>query len=298
MILMASIFTFACVFLIAYGLSLQVAAQRTSRSLSARFVWELSTSAQQATRASASPFKKISQALYPLNSRLVAGNLRENLERRLFGSGVTFSAFELMAAKELAAVFCFLLYMLMFGASEINPLYVAGSLGIGFFLPDFWVAKKKQARQRAIIKALPETIDLLNLCVGAGLDFMLAVKWVIEKSKPSPLIDELNQLWQETKVGQPRRQALKNLARRVDLPDINSFVRTLVQADRMGTSIAEALKLQSEEARLRRFQRGERLALQAPIKMLLPLLFFILPVVLIIIGGPILLQFLKSGPII
>jgi len=89
---------------------------------------------------------------------------------------------------------------------------------------------------------------------------------------------------------------LKSMARRINLPDVSSFVRTLVQAEKMGTSISDVLRIQSEQARMWRFQRGERQALKAPIKLLLPLVFFILPVVMIIVGGPILLQFLTSGP--
>jgi len=85
------------------------------------------------------------------------------------------------------------------------------------------------------------------------------------------------------------------MARRIDMPEVSSFVRTLVQADRMGTGIEEALRMQSEEALVMRFQKGEREALKAPIKMLFPLLVFILPVVLIIVGGPIILQFLQGG---
>jgi len=96
-------------------------------------------------------------------------------------------------------------------------------------------------------------------------------------------------------MGETRRAALKNFGWRVDMHEVHSFVRTLVQADRMGTPMSEALNLQAEEIRVKRFQTGESMALKAPIKLLFPLFAFILPVVMIIVGGPIILQFVRGG---
>ena len=124
---------------------------------------------------------------------------------------------------------------------------------------------------------------------------MLALRWVVEKSKETPLRDELTQILQEIKMGKSRRQALKDMSQRLNIPDISSFVRTLIQTDRIGTPISEALAIISEDCRLSRFRRGERLALQAPMKMLIPLIFFILPTVAIIVGGPVFLQFSQAG---
>jgi tight adherence protein C len=123
----------------------------------------------------------------------------------------------------------------------------------------------------------------------------MAVKWVVDKSEPNPLVEELDLLLMETKVGKPRRQALQDMAKRMDLPEVYSFSRALIQAERLGTPVGAALNILSEEVRDSRFRRGERLALQAPIKMLFPLIFFIMPVVGIIVGGPVLLQFLEGG---
>ena len=99
----------------------------------------------------------------------------------------------------------------------------------------------------------------------------------------------------EVKVGKPRREALKDLSRRINSPDVTAFARTLIQADRMGTPIAEALAILSEDTRERFFRRAERSALQAPIKMLIPLIFCILPVVGVIVGGPIAIQFMQGN---
>ena len=130
-------------------------------------------------------------------------------------------------------------------------------------------------------------IDLLNLCVDSGLDFMLAVHRVIRDFKKCSLTDELSEVGRETRMGASRRDALHHLTRRVNLLELSSFVRTLLQADRMGSPMGEALKIQAEEIRMRRYLQGEETALKAPIKLLFPLFMFILPAVLVIVAGPI-----------
>ncbi|MDD2689014.1 MAG: type II secretion system F family protein, partial [Candidatus Omnitrophica bacterium] len=120
------------------------------------------------------------------------------------------------------------------------------------------------------------------------------VSRVVKELKVCDLTQELNEVYRQTQMGKSRREALKEFAWRIDMPEIYSFVRTLVQADRMGSPMAEALRLQSEEIRTRRFHRGEAMALKAPIKLLFPLFAFILPVVLVIVSGPILLNFVRN----
>lgn len=166
----------------------------------------------------------------------------------------------------------------------------------GYLMPEFWLKARGKKIKESIIKELPDTIDLLGLCVNAGLDFMLALKWVVDKSKPSVLIDEMNLIMQEINVGKPRRVALADLAKKYDLPDLTTFTRTLIQADRMGTSVAEALNIISEDMRIARFRRGEQIALKAPMKMLVPLLFCIFPVVAILVAAPIFLDFTNNNP--
>ncbi len=237
--------------------------------------------------------KVVLDFLAPLNKRLNLPGLKESLQRRLVCGGAEFTAEQFLSLKEIASVLCCLFYLLI--SRGISPLHFMLSFVIGFFLPDLWLRNKIQNRQREIRHALPDVVDLLSLSVEAGLDFMLAVNRVVRESKPNSFIEELGRMWQETRIGRSRREALLNMGERIDIPDVSSFVRTLVQADRMGTSIAEALHNLSQEVRLQRFQRGEKLALQAPVKLLIPLMLFILPVVLIIVAGPILLQFMKQG---
>ncbi len=242
-----------------------------------------------------SPGVRLLRVLAPINKLLKLKALREKIKTSLTSAGSSLTVNEFLALKELCIIFLPAIYVIFVGLPEVQPVWVVGLAGLGFVLPELRLKQRINARHSAIAKALPNVIDLLNLTVGAGLDFMVAVKKMVERSEPNPLVEELHQVWQETKVGVTRQEALRNMARRIDMPEVSSFVRTLVQADRMGTGIEEALRMQSEEALVMRFQKGEREALKAPIKMLFPLLVFILPVVLIIVGGPIILQFLQGG---
>jgi tight adherence protein C len=157
------------------------------------------------------------------------------------------------------------------------------------------IKRKIAQRKYAIARLLPETVDLLGLCVEAGLDFTTAVKWVIDKTPMNPMMEELAFVLEEIKWGKSRSQALKDMSRRLNISEVSSFVQTLVLAERMGTPVAEAFMILSEDTRMMRYHRGERFALQAPIKILIPLIFCILPVIGIVIGAPILLEFMKGA---
>jgi len=171
------------------------------------------------------------------------------------------------------------------------------AIAIGYMGPEFFLRAKISRVKDELIRFLPDTVDLLGLCVNAGLDFMMALKWVVEKSAPTVVIQEMDNILQEISVGKPRRDALRDMARKYELPDLSTFSRTLIQADKMGTSVSEALTILSEDMRLARFRRGEAMALKAPIKMLVPLLFCIFPVVFILVGAPIFLDFVMNNPI-
>ena len=218
----------------------------------------------------------------------------DGINRKLIRAGSPMGVLEFLAFK-LFMVIAVPMLGLTFGAKLLPPhVMLMFSLLAGYLIPDFWLNSTIKKRQARIRKDLPNIIDLLNLCVSGGMDFMLAVNRVVRDLKPCDLTAELSEVYRETQVGKSRREALKNFAWRLDMPEVHSFVRTLVQADRMGSPMAEGLNLQAEEMRVRRFQNGESMALKAPIKLLFPLFAFILPVVLIIVGGPIILQFVKG----
>ncbi len=224
-----------------------------------------------------------------------SGKLREKILKELSMAHVNLTPEEFWLFKEISIV-----AMLVFTYPLIEPDYLIMWLLLcvffGYMLPEYWLRGKIKKVKGVILKELPDAVDLLGLCVNAGLDFMLALKWVVEKSPPSIMVSEMNILLQEINVGKTRRDALKALSSKYDLPDLSTFTRTLIQADKMGTSVSEALIILSEDMRLARYRRGEQMAMKAPMKLLVPLLFFIFPVVGILVGGPIFIQFMTENP--
>ena len=228
----------------------------------------------------------------PLNRLILNKTGRQNLENKLFLAEINLSAEDFLGVKEILILVSF--FATIYITKKVTPLPILLSILAGFCLPDFYLNYKVKNQKRLIIKAFPDVIDLLSLCVGAGLDFMMGLQWVVERSRLNPLTRELFRIINEVKTGATRHDALKSMSKRLGIPEISSFINALVHADRMGAPIHNTLVSLSEEARRQRFQRGERLALKAPIKMLFPLIIFILPVVGIIVGGPILLEFLQA----
>ena len=163
-------------------------------------------------------------------------------------------------------------------------------LGVGLFYlqPLFWLRRSIKLRHRSIQRALPFVIDLLTLSVEAGIDFMSGLQRAVERRRMDPLTEELIRMIHEIQLGASRRVALRNLSQRVNMPDMRSFAYSLIQADELGVSIGVILRIQSDQMRQRRFDRAERLANEAPVKMLGPLMLFIFPAVFIVLLGPIL----------
>lgn len=285
---MIEIITLILVFGFVFILTLVFFPQKTEKAIRQRLS-DVSVFSQRRR----GPLARLLSLLAPVNKIMKWKPVRQKIERSLLSAGLGIEVDEYLALKELSIIFALAAAVIIFGTS-IPPLYLLIAAVIGYFLPSLWVKQRIDKRHKAIFKALPEVMDLLNLAVGAGLDFMIALGKVVERSTPNPFVEELREVYQEVKVGKPRNEALKAMAYRIHLPDVSSFVRTLIQAERMGTPIGDVLRIQAEEARRWRFQRAERQALKAPIKLLLPLVFFILPVVLIIVGGPIILQFVTQ----
>lgn len=172
------------------------------------------------------------------------------------------------------------------GFIELAWYYVLGSGAIGWFYPHFWVSGEIEKRQKKIIRAMPFIVDLLALSTEAGLDFVGAIGKVVEKAKPSPLVEEFSQLLKEIKVGASRQEALREMAARISMPAVNSFVAILISADQMGASIGKILRQQSEQIRIERMLRAEKAGAAAAQKVILPLVLFILPAVMLMIFGP------------
>jgi len=161
--------------------------------------------------------------------------------------------------------------------------------------PGIWLKQTIRQRHREIERGLPFVLDLLTLSVEAGLDFMTSIRRLIERRKLDALSEEFIRAVREMQVGRTRRDALKEMAARVQNPDLSSVVSALVQADELGVGIGTILRIQAEQMRIRRFQRAEKLANEAPVKLLFPLVCFIFPSVFLVLLGPVFLQMMKSG---
>jgi tight adherence protein C len=167
-------------------------------------------------------------------------------------------------------------------------------IAAGFFFPTLRIKDAVKRRQEKIVIAIPDAVDLLTISVEAGLDFMTALRRVVEKQRKGPLKDELERFFRQIELGRTRREALKEMADRVQLDDLSNTCSALIQADRLGSSIAPVLRTQSDVLRTRRMQRAEKKAMEAPIKMMAPLLACIFPAVFIVIFAPLFIQMIQN----
>ncbi len=176
--------------------------------------------------------------------------------------------------------------MISTGSAMMEVLMYAGlSTMLGYMLPGMWLGSKIKKRQKVILKALPDALDLLTISVDAGLGFDLALKRVAEKWDDD-LSNEFKRALNDMSLGRTRREALRDMATRCDVDDLNTFVSAIIQAEQLGVSIAKILKLQSDQMRERRRQRAEEQAQQAPVLMLFPMVFLIFPSIFVVILGP------------
>ncbi len=156
---------------------------------------------------------------------------------------------------------------------------------VGWMLPRVWLSGRVRSRQKLIIKSLPDALDLVTTCVEAGLGLDAALARVAEKSS-GPMADELSRMLREVAMGKLRREALRELAERCGVEELTSFVNSVIQAEQLGVGIAQVLRVQSDQLRVRRRQRAEQAAHEAPIKMIFPLVLFIFPAFMVVILGP------------
>ncbi len=164
---------------------------------------------------------------------------------------------------------------------------------LGFFFPQLWLQSRINSRQREIRKAMPDALDLLTICVEAGLGFEAAMSKVSEKWENQLSLALLRTI-REIQLGKARRDAMRDMADRVGIPEMTSFVAAIIQSEILGVSLAKVLRIQSDQMRVRRRQRAEEQAHQAPVKMILPLAFLIFPSIFIILLTPAGIQLSRS----
>ena len=159
---------------------------------------------------------------------------------------------------------------------------------VGFYLPDLWLKIKSNIRREKLIEGIPDALDLLVVCVEAGMGLDGAIHRVAEETALThPILsDEFKLMNLELRAGKSRQDALRNLALRTNIDAMNSLVTLLIQTDKFGTSVAKALRVFSDSFRTQRFQKAEEVAAKMPVKMVFPLIFFIFPSLFVIIVGP------------
>jgi tight adherence protein C len=192
----------------------------------------------------------------------------------------------------LAGIVLSLYFVLML---KFNFIAIFVMAAIAYYYPDIWLHETTLNRKKSLSKDLPFCMDFLTLSIEAGMSFQGAIAKVVKKGAKGPIREELEKMLQDLRLGLVRREALLAFAQRTDLFEIRAFTTALIQADRLGTPIGKALRIQSDLRRTERFHRIEKTAQEAPVKLLLPLILFILPAVFIIILGPVALKFMAEG---
>lgn len=219
-------------------------------------------------------------------SRLPIEQYRIYLNKKIVHSHAknTYTADEFLAYKIILAVSGALIYLGLFNCLDFVSIMAVLVL---FMLPEVELEEAKQKYEKSILRELPYAIDIITLCVEAGLTFDSAVAKYVSREEKTVLQAEFEQYLRNLGLGMSRETALKDISSRVNLHDFTSLVCSILQSEKLGTGIAKILRLQNIEIRIKRKQRVEKLAMQTPVKLMLPLVIFILPVVFIVIIGPI-----------
>ena len=224
--------------------------------------------------------------------------LIEGTEKKLQRTGVSYlmTAEQFIAVRILSAIFApIVAWFLMIGLDKFEPAWLIIAPILGFLFPEVWLNDTRKKRESAVIRTLPVYLDFITLCVEAGLNLQGALGQAMEKASPGPLRNEFGIVLRDLRAGLSRAEALRRMADRLDIKEITGFVSAIIQAEKMGSSLATILRLQSEQRRSERFQRAEKLAMEAPIKLIGPLIIFIFPVTFIVLGFPIAMKFLGEG---
>lgn len=236
----------------------------------------------------------IGGTIQPLFSKATAETYQALLRRA--GQDYALNPLQFFAGKVLCVLLGFgfgLLLTQAIGAPHIGVAILLGALA--FYYPNLWLKETTARRNLAILKALPFYIDLLTLSVEAGLNLSGSMRAAADRSRQGPLIAEINRVLRDIGGGKPRVEALRDFAERLKFSPVSSFVSALIQGEKTGSSLGPILRAQGEQRRQERFLRAEKLAMEAPVKMLGPLILCIFPCTFIVIGFPIAMKFLSSG---
>jgi tight adherence protein C len=231
------------------------------------------------------------------SQRIPLLGLKERYAQQLERAGLRFelSADEFLALKAGALVVAIGIALVVYVSVAQNVLIVAAVIFLGFMFPDIRLQAAVQKQQRAFLRALPGFLDLMALSVEAGMGFDAAVRRLTEVLEPGPLIWRFQAFLRSMNVGKTRREALREMAHKVDLPDFTTFANVVIQATDTGASMGQVLRTASAEMLSRRFDRAEKAAHELPVKILLPLFVFVFPATFVMVLGPVYFQFMSSG---
>lgn len=231
--------------------------------------------------------------------RLLPSRAAAGAGARLAEAGVKVGYAQFVAIKVLATTTTLLLAGMVFlplvAPAHRGQAFVIAACAtvLAFRLPDFWLSRTIEERRRALQRQLPDALDLLCISVEAGLGFDGAVQKVAEKFR-DPIATEFSTYLAETRIGRPRADALRNLARRAGIADMQAFTAAVIQADQLGVSLTKVLRAQSESMRVKRKQRVQERAMQIPVKMLIPMVIFIFPTIFVVLLGPAIIQVIQA----
>jgi tight adherence protein C len=296
LLLIGAIAMFLAVFAIAYSVQTIVAERRQAyRTLQAIRAVEVRPTdlrnRELARPARERLLKPFYNAALGLARRFTPAGARDAIRRKLIMAGSPFGldADRVLVAKVACLSGGVVLGILFLGLFSFAwPLRVLGFLALGllgYWLPNIVLTNAVQRRQNEIRSALADSIDLLTICVEAGLGFDAALAHV-SKNTDGPLADEFYRTLQEVQLGRSRNEAMRNLAERSNVPELRAFVLAMVQADIFGVSVANVLRIQAKDMRVKRRQLAEERAMKVPIKVLFPVLFCIFPALFVVILGP------------
>ncbi len=238
------------------------------------------------------------EALANAATSVLPAKVLTNIEKQLVRAGnpMTLNAYVVfwMASVGLLSGLVLVSVVFVLGAVGIQQAAVVLVFGgLGWMLPGTWLKGRVKARQKQVLKSLPDALDLVTTCVEAGLGLDGALARVAEKSS-GPLADDMSRMLREVAMGKLRREALSEMADRLGVEELSSFVNAIIQAEQLGVGIAQVLRVQSEQMRTRRRQRAEQTAHEAPIKMIFPLVLFIFPAFMLVILGPAVIRIATS----
>jgi len=300
LLVVTSLLVFAAVTTLAYALSARIESERNPVSVRLRQLRALHSSEASVAYGERPPF--LLGLIAVVGGFLPASEGRDALRTGLIRAGyrrgdsvLVFLGSKLLLAVAMPVVGLWIGFASGRPLGNIFLLTVALAV-LGFYLPTIFVAIRQLQRRDDILYTLPDSLDLMVVCVEAGLGMGAALQRVsVEMQLSSPrLSEELSLVNREMQTGISRTDALRNLAQRTGVEDVYSLVAMLIQTDRLGTSIAQALRAHAESMRTRRRQRAEQLARQATIKLVFPLVLLIFPALLVVLLGPSGIQLMKA----